>query len=340
MDLDEFLSSSEFCMTLNETKEDPRNKEFDGKVIEPNNQFNGSPQLPNNSQVSQTSLINGQVRPCETALLPTTNDNPLGWADAPYPTNGTANSSSFRAKPEDSYNMQNEQNCITKLKTESSPSVTASQHLPSSKKAIQNAENPISPLSNSNSLETDEGRGESVDSDEGLAQSTSSNDLDNENIDAQNESVDQNSEECSPGQSKSKNTSRKRGNSKTAKNRTGKKNSNVTSNKKRKTSLVVDLLDYNPTPVTRKPKRKSIPEELKDAKYWERREKNNVAAKRSRDMRREKECGIKVRVFELERENSKLKEKIEELKKKLASSEEKLKAKEYTRSAEKLLSGI
>jgi hypothetical protein len=44
------------------------------------------------------------------------------------------------------------------------------------------------------------------------------------------------------------------------------------------------------------------PEEQKDDKYWARRKKNNMAAKRSRDIRRIKENQIAVRAAFLESE--------------------------------------
>lgn len=50
-----------------------------------------------------------------------------------------------------------------------------------------------------------------------------------------------------------------------------------------------------------------LPEDLKDEAYWERRRKNNEAAKRSRDLRRAKEDEIAIRAAFLEQENFKLK---------------------------------
>jgi len=55
----------------------------------------------------------------------------------------------------------------------------------------------------------------------------------------------------------------------------------------------------------------------KDAAYWERRRKNNEAAKRSRDARRAKEDELAIRTSYLERENVLLRYEIEELKKEL-----------------------
>lgn len=52
-----------------------------------------------------------------------------------------------------------------------------------------------------------------------------------------------------------------------------------------------------------------------DDKYWSRRKKNNVAAKRSRDARRLKENQITVRASFLERENAALRQQVAELRK-------------------------
>ena len=57
-----------------------------------------------------------------------------------------------------------------------------------------------------------------------------------------------------------------------------------------------------------------MPDELKDEKYWARRRKNNLAAKRSRDARRMKENQIAVRADFLERESDQLRKQIEDLK--------------------------
>ena len=57
-----------------------------------------------------------------------------------------------------------------------------------------------------------------------------------------------------------------------------------------------------------------LPEDLKDDAYWERRRKNNEAAKRSRDARRAKEDEIAIRAAFLEQENLKLRCEIAQLK--------------------------
>lgn len=53
---------------------------------------------------------------------------------------------------------------------------------------------------------------------------------------------------------------------------------------------------------------------MKDEKYWHRRRKNNIAAKRSRDARRVKENQIAIRASYLERENDALRKQLEEFK--------------------------
>jgi len=49
-----------------------------------------------------------------------------------------------------------------------------------------------------------------------------------------------------------------------------------------------------------------VPDDNKDDKYWRRRNKNNVAAKRSREARRAKENQIIMRAGFLETENERL----------------------------------
>ena len=58
----------------------------------------------------------------------------------------------------------------------------------------------------------------------------------------------------------------------------------------------------------------SVPEDAKDACYWEKRKKNNESAKRSRDARRMKEEQIAMRVVYLEQENLQLRTEVSLLK--------------------------
>lgn len=55
-----------------------------------------------------------------------------------------------------------------------------------------------------------------------------------------------------------------------------------------------------------------------DDKYWARRRKNNMAAKRSRDARRLKENQIAIRASFLEKENTALRQEVAELRKELS----------------------
>lgn len=52
----------------------------------------------------------------------------------------------------------------------------------------------------------------------------------------------------------------------------------------------------------KKSRKQFVPDNLKDDKYWARRRKNNMAAKRSRDARRMKENQIALRAGYLEKE--------------------------------------
>ncbi|XP_066529929.1 TEF transcription factor, PAR bZIP family member b isoform X2 [Hoplias malabaricus] len=73
--------------------------------------------------------------------------------------------------------------------------------------------------------------------------------------------------------------------------------------------------ELKPQPMIKKAKKVFVPNEAKDEKYWSRRKKNNVAAKRSRDARRLKENQIAVRASFLEQENAALRQEVAELRK-------------------------
>ncbi|XP_061612203.1 TEF transcription factor, PAR bZIP family member a isoform X2 [Phyllopteryx taeniolatus] len=77
--------------------------------------------------------------------------------------------------------------------------------------------------------------------------------------------------------------------------------------------------ELKPQPMIKKAKKVFVLEEQKDEKYWQRRKKNNVAAKRSRDARRLKENQITVRAAFLERENSALRTEVADLRKECGS---------------------
>ncbi|XP_034045559.1 hepatic leukemia factor-like [Thalassophryne amazonica] len=75
--------------------------------------------------------------------------------------------------------------------------------------------------------------------------------------------------------------------------------------------------ELKPQPMIKKARKVFIPDDLKDDKYWARRRKNNVAAKRSRDARRLKENQIAIRAGFLEKENAALRMEVADLRKEL-----------------------
>lgn len=96
----------------------------------------------------------------------------------------------------------------------------------------------------------------------------------------------------------------------------------------RRRAFTVDEL--KPQPIIRKRKKHYVPQEGKDGKYWEKRIKNNIAARRSREARRLKENQIALRAAFLEKQNGSLKNQVKELmeaNKKLAMDKANLQAK-------------
>jgi len=73
-----------------------------------------------------------------------------------------------------------------------------------------------------------------------------------------------------------------------------------------------DLDELKPQPIIKKRKKTFVPDESKDDKYWDKREKNNVAARRSREARRLKENQIALRAAFLEKENKVLKQELDD----------------------------
>lgn len=73
--------------------------------------------------------------------------------------------------------------------------------------------------------------------------------------------------------------------------------------------------ELKPQPIIRKRRKQFVPDEAKNSKYWQKRNVNNQAAKRSREARRLKENQIAMRARFLEEENNALKLEVEELKK-------------------------
>ena len=66
--------------------------------------------------------------------------------------------------------------------------------------------------------------------------------------------------------------------------------------------------ELRPKPKIKKKKRNPVPEDLKDEKYWEKRNKNKEATRKSREAKRQKENQIVRRAAYLEKENRALKQ--------------------------------
>uniref|UniRef100_A0A1B6JAC4 BZIP domain-containing protein n=1 Tax=Homalodisca liturata TaxID=320908 RepID=A0A1B6JAC4_9HEMI len=82
--------------------------------------------------------------------------------------------------------------------------------------------------------------------------------------------------------------------------------------------------ELKPQPMVKKSRKQFVPDGMKDEKYWARRRKNNMAAKRSRDARRLKENQIALRAGFLEKENIGLRQEMERLKKENLSLRDRL----------------
>jgi len=72
-----------------------------------------------------------------------------------------------------------------------------------------------------------------------------------------------------------------------------------------------DMEELRPQPIIKKRKKNAVPEEMKDERYWEKREKNKEATRRSREAKRLKENQIVLRAAYLEKENKVLKEELD-----------------------------
>ena len=68
-----------------------------------------------------------------------------------------------------------------------------------------------------------------------------------------------------------------------------------------------NLEELRPQPIIRKRKKNAVPEEMKDERYWDKRTKNKMATRRSREARRLKENQIALRAAFLEKENAVMK---------------------------------
>jgi len=72
-----------------------------------------------------------------------------------------------------------------------------------------------------------------------------------------------------------------------------------------------EMEELRPQPIIKKRKKNAVPEEMKDDRYWEKREKNKEATRRSREAKRLKENQIVLRAAYLEKENKVLKQELD-----------------------------
>ncbi|XP_062568405.1 uncharacterized protein LOC134230586 isoform X1 [Saccostrea cucullata] len=79
----------------------------------------------------------------------------------------------------------------------------------------------------------------------------------------------------------------------------------------------VTVAGYKPRKLICKRKKSTVPSDMKDPSYWEKRKKNNDSARRSREAKKEKERNFYKRALELEYENHYLKERVAFLERKL-----------------------
>nr|XP_034300917.1 thyrotroph embryonic factor isoform X2 [Crassostrea gigas] len=82
--------------------------------------------------------------------------------------------------------------------------------------------------------------------------------------------------------------------------------------------------ELKPQPIIRKSRKVFVPDACKDERYWMRRSKNNIAAKRSREARRIKENQIALRAAFLEKENNALKDEVNKIKEENVNLQKKL----------------
>ena len=74
------------------------------------------------------------------------------------------------------------------------------------------------------------------------------------------------------------------------------------------TTRAFDMEELRPLPIIKKRRQKAVPAENKDGKYWENRQKNREATRRSREAKRLKENQIMMRAAFLEKQNKGLKQ--------------------------------
>ena len=73
-------------------------------------------------------------------------------------------------------------------------------------------------------------------------------------------------------------------------------------------------VNYDPRPISKRSRKRSIPEEMKDDAYWKKRCQNTERARKSREARRLKEIEVLQKVKTLEQEKLELQQQVDILK--------------------------
>lgn len=88
-------------------------------------------------------------------------------------------------------------------------------------------------------------------------------------------------------------------------------------------------VNYDPRPISKRSRKRSIPEEMKDDAYWKKRCQNTERARKSREARRLKEIEVLQKVKTLEQEKLELQQQIDSLKNQVQCLNERLLKREH-----------
>lgn len=91
-------------------------------------------------------------------------------------------------------------------------------------------------------------------------------------------------------------------------------------------------VNYDPRPISKRSRKRSIPDEMKDDAYWKKRCQNTERARKSREVRRLKEIEVLQKVKTLEQEKLELQQEVDNLREQLRLVNERLLGQEQTES--------
>jgi hypothetical protein len=89
-------------------------------------------------------------------------------------------------------------------------------------------------------------------------------------------------------------------------------------------------VNYDPRPISKRSRKRSIPEEMKDDAYWKKRCQNTERARKSREARRVKEIEVLQKVKTLEEDKLELQQQVDSLKEQVKLLNERLMQREHT----------